>query len=352
MTPSTPIDDQLPEPEASPFIEQVPCTSAPQPETPRKPISSYAALVNPDEGEALSYMQAPLLNGKPCPRIEFEDVKPEIEHWQTAVFCRVLGANPPLEIIDRYVRKIWAHLEIDKVCLVKSGLFLVRFAQLEHQLEVVSKGVFYFAQKPFIVKPWNEDWELDTDDIDSLPIWIQLPGLDLKFWNKSCLSKITSCLGLPLKSDKYTRDRTMLRYARILVDIPLNSEFPEFIEFVNDKGVLERQAVMYEWKPIKCSGCQMYGHQLEHCKKRAPARKEWRVVQQPVKDQTTKTTPPNPDKDGFTPVPARHTAKTVPASTQQVTSSQNLYELIADAGDQQEQVHESSVSIQSYNGNL
>jgi len=46
--------------------------------------------------------------------------------------------------------------------------------------------------------------DLHTKTIKSLPIWVQLSGLDIKYWGAQSLSKIESIMGIPLKSDKYT----------------------------------------------------------------------------------------------------------------------------------------------------
>ena len=35
----------------------------------------------------------------------------------------------------------------------------------------------------------------------------------------------------------------MLKYARLLVEMPLEGKFPYYIEFANEKGVLIRQKV-------------------------------------------------------------------------------------------------------------
>ena len=39
----------------------------------------------------------------------------------------------------------------------------------------------------------------------------------------------------------------MLKYARLLVDIPLDGPFPGYIDFFDDDEVLIRQKVAYEW---------------------------------------------------------------------------------------------------------
>ncbi|KAJ8427719.1 hypothetical protein Cgig2_022193 [Carnegiea gigantea] len=66
--------------------------------------------------------------------------------------------------------------------------------------------------------------EINIDAITSLPLWIPLPELDIKYWGMQSLSKIGSMLGFPLKIDKYTKEKSMLRYARLLVEMPLEGK--------------------------------------------------------------------------------------------------------------------------------
>ena len=87
-------------------------------------------------------------------------------------------------------------------------------------------------------------------------------------------------LGIPLRTDKYRKGKTMLKYARMLVEMHIDGPFPEFIEFANEKDVLLRQKVQYEWLPIKCTYCKMFEHTQELCKKKNTARKEWRIKTQ------------------------------------------------------------------------
>lgn len=73
------------------------------------------------------------------------------------------------------------------------------------------RGVYFFDSKPFIVKGWNPEMDLHTEDIKSLPLWIQFPNLDVKYWGVTSLSKIGSLLGIPIKTDRYTRERSMIK---------------------------------------------------------------------------------------------------------------------------------------------
>jgi len=144
--------------------------------------------------------------------------------------------------------------------------------------------------------------EINTEAITSLPIWVRFPELDIKYWGLHSLSKIGSMLGIPLKTDGFTKDKMMLRYARMRVEMSLEGQFPEFIEFPNEKRVLIRQMVHYKWLPIKCTYYKMFGHSLEDCRKKDPQRKEWRVRIAPAQqDQPAQQSSidPHEGEEGF-----------------------------------------------------
>jgi len=167
------------------------------------------------------------------------------------VLCGVLGANPPFEVIDGYVHRIWKAMDINKVVMVRKGVFFVRFTNLFDKMTVVQRGVYFFDKKPFIVKAWNEGLILDTSSLQSLPIWVQFLDLDIKYWGLKSLSKLGSMLGIPIKTDKYTKEKTALQFARLLVEMKLTGPFPMHIDFINDKDEVVRQEVRYGWQPVK-----------------------------------------------------------------------------------------------------
>ena len=170
----------------------------------------YIALVNPDEGSSFVFVQTSLINGVKCAKIDKEDVLPEIEYWKSAVLCSILGVNPLLEVMDGYFRRIWHSMSIDRICLVRKVVYLVRFSNLEDQMNVVKKGVYYFDNKPLLVKPWNPEMEINTESVSSLRIWVRFLDLDIKYWGLTSLGKLGSILeyqsrliGLPWKIPNY-----------------------------------------------------------------------------------------------------------------------------------------------------
>ncbi|XP_074266623.1 uncharacterized protein LOC141589901 [Silene latifolia] len=225
---------------------------------------------------------------QPRVKIETGDVQGELEFWSSSVFCFVLGANPPNHVMDGYVRRVWKDLSIDKVAFQYNGVCIVRFAKQEDKDKVLQSEQLFFDNKPFIIRDWQPDVKCVKDKPDLVRIWVRLYNLDLKFWGKA-LPKIVSMIGIPINPDRATEKKEYLEYARFLVEVRMGHNLPDMIEFIDDKDVIQKQEVSYEWKPLVCSQCTGIGHDAAMCRKRAaevrkkPAQKVWRPkVQAPV----------------------------------------------------------------------
>ena len=99
-----------------------------------------------------------------------------------------------------------------------------------------------------------------------LPTWIQL-RIDFKYWHERCLMKLVGPVGKFVRVDQATTKRDRLQYARILIEVSVNQDFPEQITFINEKGIEVVADVHYEWKPNLCTVCKSLGHSTEECRK-------------------------------------------------------------------------------------
>lgn len=91
------------------------------------------------------------------------------------------------------------------------------------------------------------------------------------------MGKIVSYIGNFVRVDKVTQEKSNLFFARVLVEVKIDQEFPEMVQFLNEKGAVIDQKVFYAWKPIKCSSCTGYGHSHEQCFKPVKQKKRWVV---------------------------------------------------------------------------
>ncbi|KAL2901408.1 hypothetical protein RDABS01_026490 [Bienertia sinuspersici] len=189
------------------------------------------------------------------------------------MICFVLGANPPLPVMSGFCNRIWGKKGLDKVSMVGRGLFLVRFNTLEQCHKALTGDPQFFDYKPLIMKQWSPDIELHKENVKTVPMWIRMPNLDLKYWGQGCLHKLGDIIGTTLKVDNVTMNKDRLSYARILVEVELDKELPDYIRFQNEKGLPVQQNIEYEWRPTFCTVCKKYGHPSDKCHKQT--KKQW-----------------------------------------------------------------------------
>ncbi|VFQ58398.1 unnamed protein product [Cuscuta campestris] len=231
---------------------------------------SYAEIVG-DKEELdckLSFIDTVERNGHKTANLTQKDIVEHTSYWEAAILVCILGANPPIGIVEGFVHRIWKQYSIQDVTLMKPGQFVVRFEKVEDQEEILKRNYYYFDNKPAYVRKWQPCSKVNLDALIDIPIWIQLPDLEIKFWTKTWLSKIGSSIGKPIRAVKTTISRTKLNFARIQIEVSTNQQLPEEIQFEDDKGKIMSQQIQYEWCPTKCTHCKGLGHQEKSCKKK------------------------------------------------------------------------------------
>ncbi|XP_074305021.1 uncharacterized protein LOC141639953, partial [Silene latifolia] len=280
-----------------------------------------------------------LEKGKPL-KLTVEDVQAEIDYWNLAVYGYVMGANPPWEVLEGYLRRIWQNYEITKISFLPNGLFVVRFAKLEHHKLVLAQDMFLFDGKPIILRAWDPNVRISKVSVKTVPIWAKLVGLDLKFWGKQCLEKLAGLLGKFLKIDELTLDKKLLGYAKVMVEVEVDKSYPNKIVFEDENGQEVTVLVEYDWLPITCLKCKGVGHRDIQCRGRVPRRSApvqnqtgpkqvWRKKPEPVRVLDPKEFPDLPGTGGGTeqsvagtskPSPAANSGLITPACVQQRSS--------------------------------
>ncbi|KAL2943499.1 putative glucan endo-1 3-beta-glucosidase eglC [Bienertia sinuspersici] len=153
-------------------------------------------------------------------KIDFDDIDEELVYWSSAMVVYVLGANPPFSVFNGYCHRIWGKKGLDKVLLVGKGLYLVRFKSVEQREQIWSDEPKFFDSKPVIMKRWDSEMELHKETIKTV--------------------------------DRLTEQKERLAYARIMVEVDIQKELPDQIDFINEKGISMVQTIEYEWRPNLC----------------------------------------------------------------------------------------------------
>lgn len=63
---------------------------------------------------------------------------------------------------------------------VTKGIFIVRYLNVESR-DTMLNEIQFFDCKPLIIKKWHPNMDMKKEELQIVPIWLQVPGLDLKY---------------------------------------------------------------------------------------------------------------------------------------------------------------------------
>lgn len=81
--------------------------------------SLFPANRNPKNGMRLEFKEPVMVDGTPTAVIDKEDVRDEINYWETALVGYVVGDTPSFSTIRRYVDEVWKHISNPKFTCTK-----------------------------------------------------------------------------------------------------------------------------------------------------------------------------------------------------------------------------------------
>ncbi|VFQ84960.1 unnamed protein product [Cuscuta campestris] len=237
---------------------------------------SYADVVGIQEDLKLDlkFIPAEIIEGNPVAKLTMEDVIEPGIYWESALVYCVLGANPPLEVIKGFLHRIWKSYDIDDISFLKESQFIVRLKRVEDRNEIIKRKYYFMDNKPVYVQEWYPGCKVNIMERKDIPIWVQFPDLEMKYWSLTGLSRLGSTIGQPVRRDGATASRKKWAYARIQVEVQINQKFPDQINFINEDGRVITQNVIYEWTPTICSHYNRIGHVMEKCRKKSETKGE------------------------------------------------------------------------------
>lgn len=139
------------------------------------------------------------------------------------------------------------------------GVYLLRITDKEFMRRILEGGPITVARIPFILQQWQPGVELKKDIHMTVPVWVRLRNLPFAYWSAQSIGKVASAIGRPLYVDKRTEQMSMLSFARVCVEITVQQTFCETIDLITD-GKTDVVEVEFEWKPVACLKCGMFGH--------------------------------------------------------------------------------------------
>ncbi|CAL5357362.1 unnamed protein product [Camellia sinensis] len=154
--------------------------------------------------------------------------------------------------------------DLKSVLSTSNGFVFFMFDTIDSSTAVVKDGPWFIGGYFIVLKKWHSMMKLSKDQLDKIPIWVKLFNVLMEYWGDNGLSRITSVIGEPLYMDKLTAHGDRVSFAKVCVEIGVDSILPaDFLIKCEGKSIEVR--VKYLWKPAKCTKCKVFGHADDRC---------------------------------------------------------------------------------------
>lgn len=95
-------------------------------------------------------------------------------------------------------------------------------------------------------------------------VWVKLFHVPMEYWDFEGLSRIASLIGTPFFMDNLTSSGTQISFARVCVEVNVESTLPQSFFVKCEEKVVEIR-VEYQGLPAKREYCKVFGHDTKKC---------------------------------------------------------------------------------------
>lgn len=180
---------------ALPSVSKLPWTAARQPSD---------AFVAQDAPSALSFAQAvtqpfspPSLGleihtpaftdgGEPAAFFSLEEIRISCKPLLHSIIAKTPRGRPPFQDIRNHLQQRFALRQEFLLCALGNRHLLIQFHNRDDFLQVLLKGAMLIHGRPFRFHAWSIEFSPDTDS-PVVPVWLELPGLPVNFYNDALL---------------------------------------------------------------------------------------------------------------------------------------------------------------------
>nr|GEV37364.1 RNA-directed DNA polymerase, eukaryota, reverse transcriptase zinc-binding domain protein [Tanacetum cinerariifolium] len=127
-----------------------------------------------------------------------------------------------------------------------------------------------------------------------LLVWVRMTDVPLEAWSIDGISALASSVGNPLITNNMTANMChngigRMDFAIVLVEMDDGKEFKKEIEVQYRDGEnkikgIKKVNATYDWKPIVCTHCKVFGHDFNGCKKRTKTQEEIDMEKKRIED--------------------------------------------------------------------
>lgn len=193
----------------------------------------------------------------------------EAEFEGLALYGKIRGKNPTLGKMEEWARKNWEGLQGERFDIdqLANGWFGFKFTCSE-DADLIHSKVWTYGKTLFNTKKWTRSFDAETNELDTIPIWVRLPGLPWERWNPKSLRDIGNRLGTFIDADYSFQETHIKKVAKIQIFLKDTASLPKTFNFLFN-GKVKRQQLYYEG--LSCHKCYETNHSARNCPNVVPS---------------------------------------------------------------------------------
>lgn len=223
--------------------------------------ASVAVAKAASKGYDLDFCPPTYVQDRAVLQMTEEDIDAADPLLQECLVGCYISRRIPFKVTEAAFRRAWGP-NLAKVMANGKGLFFFHLSDREFRRKVLEGPPLSVSRIPIALQQWRPNLDFRKESFLSVPVWVKLKNLPIALWSAQAISKVASYVGKPLYVDLRTEQLDMLAFARACVEITARQQPCDSIEVVlqGESCIVE---VEYEWKPLACVGCGVFGHKCK-----------------------------------------------------------------------------------------
>ncbi|CAL1393791.1 unnamed protein product [Linum trigynum] len=221
------------------------------------PTKPWASLFSISEANRLTYIPQEVVNGGL--RMPKAVREAGAARWKNCLVGQFLQDPSSLYVLRRWVNKLWGRDGLVRVSLLYDKMLLIQLPNQQVCEWILENGPWFWFNNLLYLRPWVPGISVEDLGRKALPIWVHLANVPLEYNDFQGLSRIASWEGVPLGVDHTTRVGNRHEFAKVLVELTAESEFPDHVLLWPDDDSSIRIGVSYCNLPPVCLVCKLFG---------------------------------------------------------------------------------------------
>ncbi|KAF6164850.1 hypothetical protein GIB67_017053 [Kingdonia uniflora] len=184
----------------------------------------------------LIYTPPTLIRGIGTAKMNTSNFKDNIKNSESIVVRNFIGKRLPYKYLKDSLSKVWGLKSDFEMTLKRNNNYFFRFGNDEDKERVLEMGSFHLASRIFILRPWRPFIEFEPTELGNFCVLIE-----------------------------QVKRGSINLLLEFVFEVEVSSLLPSSLPLLIDEKFTINVIAEYNWVPVKCIDCNVFGHSLMTC---------------------------------------------------------------------------------------